>query len=1016
MKRLPAVLTALSVFLTIISISNAQFLWGDYGVPVRSEYETGWDRSVLTNQAGETYVVWDDCREGFRSAWAQKYSLAGQALWEEGGINIGGTMINPETGLAVDLSGDGGFIACWGQASEAGGIDLIVQRIDNDGNILWGTEGVLVYNDPEWITGLDIVHDGESGAIVLWSIFNWSSELEFIYALRLDSDGNIPPGWDPGGVLIRGEPTDGITLIDMEACSDDAGGIIALWNDVGSGSDVYAQRVSGSGELLWGTGVPVCQHAYNQEQVRIIPDGENGAFCAWTDENYGNGSKVLVQKIDSDGNPLWELNGVMVCYMDNEQEEARLSADGEGGVIAAFEGGGDIYSQRIDTDGNLLWGTTGVTVCSQAYSQVDVDIAGDGTGGTFLAWRDHRNTAGSWMSEVFAQYLDGEGQAYWQYSGILLRDVGYYPYPAVNYLSDGGAMFAWHDRPDMEDGIYIQKADAAGNLLLGANGEAVTEVLGGGCYNLKLVRLSTDQVLVVYGDSRDCSCSRLYYQIFDFNGNAILAENGIPLTPVDHDFEQHSVTATSDGGAVIVWVDDQGSDEKVFAQKVDHDGNILWHPDGIEMTSWDDLQMLPQVCSDGAGGAYIGFHSYNGLSCTDSDIYIQRIAADGSLPWGSMARTVTYAATSKHLYGIAEDGAGGAILTWTWELSWPPQNYDIYAARYTSDGDSAWVRIISDLPCDQRHSSIISSRDGGAVIAWEDARFGQNHMDIFAQKIDNEGNFIWVEDGMPVRVFEDESSEHVKMVEDDDGYTYYVFEDGRGIGYRSLWCMRLTPDGRQMFHDQGMVVSTHSCYHTIYNIAGDGEGGVIVVWDDDDQGQYNRDIYVTHMNTEGLPASPVWQPEGNPVGGGFGYRNWSNAISDGEGGVFITWSGSAPLFPTTVSPTYDAYLSIQRMNENVISIEPLEISGIPAEFELHPPYPNPFNHRSMVSFSLARGGMVRLKVFDVTGREVRVLHATPLQAGYHEVVWDAGDSASGVYFVRLEAGQNQQVKKMLLVK
>ena len=1017
MKRLPVVLTALILILTSNSEIFAQFVWGENGIPVRSEYNPGWDQCVLTNQSGETYVVWDDCREGYRSAWAQKYSLDGQALWEEGGINIGGVMLHPETGLAVDLSGDGGFVVCWAQAAETGGFDLIAQRIDSDGNSLWGIEGVTVFNDPEWITGLDIVQDGESGAIVMWSIFDWESELEFVYALRLDADGNIAPGWDPGGVLIRGEPADGITLIDMDACSDEAGGVIAIWNDVGyGGSDIYAQRVNGSGEFLWGTGVPVCQHANNQEQVRIIPDGENGAFCAWTDHNYGNGSKVLVQKIDAEGNPLWELNGVLVCYLDNEQEEAVLAADGAGGVIAAFEGGGNIYSQRIDAAGNLLWGNTAVSVCSQAYTQCDVSIAGDGSGGTFLAWRDQRNSGGSWMSELYAQYLDADGQAIWQQNGILLRDEGYYPYPAVSYLSDGGAVFVYQNRPGEEDGIYIQKADAAGNLLLAANGEAVIEVLGGGCYNLELVKLSSDRVMSVYGDSRDCSCNRLYYQIFDFNGNALLAENGIPLTPVDHDFEQHKVTATSDGGAVIVWVDDQGNDEKVFAQKVDHEGNILWHPDGIEMTSWDDLQYSPWVCSDNTGGVYVAFHSYNGLSCTDADIYIQRVAADGSLPWGGNARTVTYNATSKHLYGIAEDGAGGVILTWTWEFSWPPQNYDIYSARYTPDGDSAWVRIISELPCDQRHSAIIPSRDGGAVIAWEDARFGSNHMDIFAQKIDNDGNFIWADDGVPVRVYEDESSEHVMMVEDDEGYLYFVFEDGRGEGYRSLWCMRLTPDGQQMFHGQGMVVSTHSDFQTIYNIAGDGEGGVIVVWDDDDNGAYNRDIYVQHMNTDGLPASLIWEENGNPVGGGFGYRNYSNAVSDGEGGVFITWSGSAALLPTTVSPTYDKYLSIQRMNENITVIEPGEVSGIPAKFALHHPYPNPFNNRSVVSFSLERAGEVTLKVFDITGREVRVLQAAPLPAGYHEVVWDAGDCASGVYFVRLEAGEMVQTRKMVLVK
>ena len=90
------------------------------------------------------------------------------------------------------------------------------------------------------------------------------------------------------------------------------------------------------------------------------------------------------------------------------------------------------------------------------------------------------------------------------------------------------------------------------------------------------------------------------------------------------------------------------------------------------------------------------------------------------------------------------------------------------------------------------------------------------------------------------------------------------------------------------------------------------------------------------------------------------------------------------------------------------------------EFKLFPAYPNPFNPTTIISFELATAGFVELKVFDIAGREVGAFSQTPLQrwypAGMHEVIWDAEGMGSGVYFVRLEAGDFEQTRKMLLVK
>jgi hypothetical protein len=72
-------------------------------------------------------------------------------------------------------------------------------------------------------------------------------------------------------------------------------------------------------------------------------------------------------------------------------------------------------------------------------------------------------------------------------------------------------------------------------------------------------------------------------------------------------------------------------------------------------------------------------------------------------------------------------------------------------------------------------------------------------------------------------------------------------------------------------------------------------------------------------------------------------------------------------------------------------------------------YPNPFNSSTTISFTLPQAGVVKIGVFDVLGREVNGMkdghvRAMSLQAGPHNVAFDGSGLASGVYFVRMEAG------------
>ncbi|NOS86643.1 MAG: T9SS type A sorting domain-containing protein [Ignavibacteria bacterium] len=91
-------------------------------------------------------------------------------------------------------------------------------------------------------------------------------------------------------------------------------------------------------------------------------------------------------------------------------------------------------------------------------------------------------------------------------------------------------------------------------------------------------------------------------------------------------------------------------------------------------------------------------------------------------------------------------------------------------------------------------------------------------------------------------------------------------------------------------------------------------------------------------------------------------------------------------------------------------------SEIPNNFNLSQNYPNPFNPVTNIKFSMPTGGLVKLVVFDILGREVVTLLNEVKPAGNYLVDFDASALSSGVYFYRLESGSFAETKKMLLVK
>ncbi len=96
---------------------------------------------------------------------------------------------------------------------------------------------------------------------------------------------------------------------------------------------------------------------------------------------------------------------------------------------------------------------------------------------------------------------------------------------------------------------------------------------------------------------------------------------------------------------------------------------------------------------------------------------------------------------------------------------------------------------------------------------------------------------------------------------------------------------------------------------------------------------------------------------------------------------------------------------------------PRNLSSVkPSTYSLAQNYPNPFNPTTTIKFSIPKDGLVKIRVYDISGREVANLINEVKVAGNYEIKFNGANLSSGMYFYRIESGDYIETKKMILIK
>lgn len=420
-----------------------------------------------------------------------------------------------------------------------------------------------------------------------------------------------------------------------------------------------------------------------------------------------------------------------VVTSTGEQAQPKIAANPNGGFYVSWfdnsSGGYDMYLQRMDSDGNRLWDVAGLQVADRTYSStVDYGLDVDAAGNALLTFRDDR-TGGD---KITVTKVAPDGSFPWGSEGIQLSDgLNFVANPGVAAVSDGSVVVAW-----FEDG-------AVPVVSLSANGDlkwekTITDPLGIALSDIKASDAPNAQgevLLLMRTFGGFTTPGRLRAQKLDASGNSLWGDTPIPvMTAGSLQFGNFPDFITDQaGGMVIAWYQSIPT-LQTYVQRIDASGSQLYQEGGLPLSqNSSQLRVDPGVTYDQETDQVYAFWVELSSTQSQNGIYAQRVDASGSRVWGNNGLTLVELG-AEDLQQVRAGLLQGEPTVSYVNNSTP----SLQTARLTADGSFAWSSEFVFLSGNGfSRLQKLNASELENILVWQ----AGTDSDIYAQNINYEG-------------------------------------------------------------------------------------------------------------------------------------------------------------------------------------------------------------------------------------------------------------------------------------
>lgn len=441
----------------------------------------------------------------------------------------------------------------------------------------------------------------------------------------------------------------------------------------------------------------------------------------------------------------WSVNpsqNTVISDLDGSQVIPKIGICQNGDYYIAWFSNGtgnyDVRLQRMNSQGDFLWEANGILVSDHETMTwlTDWDMTVDNEDNAILTWQD----ISTGFNNIFVYKVATDGSLVWGDDGVQLSDTeAFDASPKVCVTSENNVIVAWQS----EDVVKINKISANGELPWGSPG---VEIAGENTFSWpQPLAVEDDNVIVKYfNDSGPLWAPDryVYAQKYDADGNsvwdtpAIITDEG-GITAWNQVF---SMVKDDQNGFYIGWHEDRYNtmNAHVFAQYIGADGSILFADDGIELSFTENRQKYnPKIVWDQASEDIFVYWTEMDSDQNNAGIFGQRLNAVGELLWTNNAKEIVALQSPRFNLQSAETAPEGAFLFANIENT--PNNI-FKAALVDSEGDFVWeneFEDVSTVSSSKSHSVSCGFSNNQWVMAWEDDRMSLD--DLYAQNISING-------------------------------------------------------------------------------------------------------------------------------------------------------------------------------------------------------------------------------------------------------------------------------------
>lgn len=416
---------------------------------------------VVTYGAAGGYVSWFDANPGTPppigySVFYQELNRSGYEQFHHGGLGVAHLTNSSTEDYGLDVDAQGNALLAFLDTREGANQQITAAKMSPQGQPLWGKLGVQLTNSQtDSFAAPKITATSDGGIVVAWT------DNSNVVAQKLNADG--VPQWGSGVVFTQSSYF--FLLADLHAA--DNGSVIISWvsnKGFGSNSVLYANKISSTGTLLWGSSnVDVSVNGSLQfgEFPYFIPDGSGGAVFDW----YTNGPtlQVFAQHILSNGTAAFPSGGAAVSSNTNgvrvSPSAVYRASTNEIFVFWTEEDSNQVlngvYGQKFDSSGAAQWGATGLVIVPLGADQQIFVTASQVGSGALVYWVDQ---VGYGDATIQATKLSDSGSV--TCSQFVVSSTPANKSRLVATTAPGGfSALAFEDDHIGNNGIYIQNVN-----------------------------------------------------------------------------------------------------------------------------------------------------------------------------------------------------------------------------------------------------------------------------------------------------------------------------------------------------------------------------------------------------------------------------------------------------------------------------------------------------------------------------------------------------------------------------